>query len=80
MTVTHKLFKILSGHDVANGLIDGRIDRPTDGRTPYYNTSGVSLWAYNYRGHLLTITNVPTKYHDCNSESFQDIEVAWLLH
>ena len=28
MTVTHKLFKILSGHDVANG----RTDRQTDGR------------------------------------------------
>ena len=29
MTVTHKLFKILSGHDVANG----RTDRQTDGQT-----------------------------------------------
>ena len=42
MTVTHKHFKILSGHDLANGRTDGR----TDGRTPYHNTSEVSLRAY----------------------------------
>ena len=42
MTVTHKLFKILSGYDVANGRTDGQ----TDGRTPYHNTSEVSLRAY----------------------------------
>jgi len=39
MTVTQKLFKILSGHEVANGRTDGR----TVGRTPYHNTSEVSL-------------------------------------
>jgi len=32
MTVTQKLFKILSGHDVAYGQMDGRTDGPTDGR------------------------------------------------
>jgi len=42
MTVTQKLFKILSGHDVANGRTDGR----TDGWTLYHNTSEVSLRAY----------------------------------
>jgi len=31
MTVTQKLFKILSGHDVANGQTDRRRDRQTDG-------------------------------------------------
>ena len=31
MTVTHKLFKILSGHDVANGRTDGRTDGRRDG-------------------------------------------------
>jgi len=50
MTVTHKLFKILSGHDVANGQTygrtDGQTDRHTDGRTRYHNTSEVSLRAY----------------------------------
>jgi len=32
MPVTQKLFKILSGHDVANGRTDRRTDRQTDGR------------------------------------------------
>ena len=32
MTVTHKLFKILSGHDVANGRTDGWTDGRTDER------------------------------------------------
>jgi len=41
MTVTHKLFKILSGHDLAN--------RRTDGQTPYHNKSKVSLRAYKNR-------------------------------
>jgi len=41
-TVTQKLFKILSGHDVANR----RTDRRTDGQTPYHNMSEVSLQAY----------------------------------
>jgi len=49
MTVTHKLFKILSGHDVANGRTDGR----TDGRTPYHNTSEVLLRAYK-NGKIIT--------------------------
>jgi len=33
-----------------------------------------------YRGHLLSMTNLPTKYHDCHSETFQDIERTWFLH
>jgi len=33
MAVTHKLFKILSGHDVANGRTDRRADGQTDGWT-----------------------------------------------
>ena len=33
MTVTHKLFKILSGYDVANRRTDRRTDGRTDGRT-----------------------------------------------
>ena len=41
MTVTHKLFKILNGHDLANGR--------TDRLTPYHNTSEVSLRAYKNR-------------------------------
>jgi len=53
MTVTHKLFKILSGHgfcikwycDLDLWLSDLRIDRV----------------------HLLTTTNLLTKYHDCHS-------------
>jgi len=49
MTVTHKLFKILSGHDVANGRTDRQTDGQTDGRTPYHNTSEVLLWAYKKR-------------------------------
>ena len=32
MTVTQKLFKILSGNDVANGPTDRRTDGQTDGR------------------------------------------------
>jgi len=42
MTVTQKLFKILSGHDVANGQTDGQ----TDGQTLYHNMSEISLRAY----------------------------------
>jgi len=43
MTVTYKLFKILSRHDVANG----RTDRRTDRLGPYHNTSEVLHRAYN---------------------------------
>ena len=32
MTVSHKLFKILSGHDVSNGRTDVQTDRRTDER------------------------------------------------
>jgi len=32
MTVTHKLLKILRGHDVANGRTDRRTDGQTDER------------------------------------------------
>jgi len=46
MTVTYKLFKILSGHDVANCRTDGHTEGRTDGRTPYHNTSEVVLRAY----------------------------------
>jgi len=46
MTVAHKLFKILSGHDVANGRTDRQTDGRTDGQTPYHNTSEVLLRAY----------------------------------
>ena len=42
MTVSQTLFKILSGHDVANGR--------TDGRTPYHNKSEVSLRSYKKGG------------------------------
>ena len=28
----------------------------------------------SYGGHLLIMTNLPNKYHDCHSETFQDIE------
>jgi len=30
-----------------------------------------------YRGHLLSMTNLPTKYHNCQSETFQDIGRTW---
>jgi len=57
MTVTHKLFKILSGHDVANGRTDRRTDGQTDGRTdrrrPYHNTSEVLLRAYKKHTEVL---------------------------
>jgi len=33
-----------------------------------------------YRGHLLGMTNRFTKYHDCHSETFQNIERTWFLH
>jgi len=38
MTVSHKLFKILSGHDVVNGRTDGQTDGRTDGRTDERHT------------------------------------------
>jgi len=53
MTVTHKLFKILSGHGFC---------------IKWY--CDLDLWPSDlkiYRGHLLTMTNLPTKYHDCDS-------------
>jgi len=65
MTVTHKLFKILSGHDVANGRTDrrtdGRTDGQTDGRTPYHNTSEVLLRAYKNEEDLAVIVNLLIK-------------------
>ena len=57
MTVTHKLFNILSGHGFA--LIA---------------TVTLTFDLKIYRGHLLTMTNLHTKYHDCHSETFKDIE------
>jgi len=50
MTVTKKLFKILSGY-VTDGRTDGQTDRQTDGRTPYHNTSEVSLRAHKKQKH-----------------------------
>jgi len=53
MTVTHKLFKILSGHGYC---------------IKWY--CDLDLWPNDLkicRGHLLTMTNLPTKYHDCHS-------------
>jgi len=38
MTVTHKLFKILSGHNVANGRTDRQTYGRTDGRTDERHT------------------------------------------
>jgi len=48
MTVTQKLFKILSGHDVANGQMDGQ----TDGQMPYHNMSEVLLRAYKNENNV----------------------------
>jgi len=53
MTVTHKLFKILSGHCFC---------------IKWY--CDLDVWPSNLkicRGHLLTMTNLPIKYHDCHS-------------
>jgi len=66
MTVTHKLCKILSRHVFC---IKYHCD--------------LDLWPSDlkmYRGHLLSMTNLPTKYHDCHSETFQDIEWKWFLY
>jgi len=66
MNVTHKLFKILSGHGFC---------------IKWY--CDLDLWPSDlkfFRGHLLTMTNLPTKYHDCHSLTFQDIERTWFLH
>jgi len=65
MTVTQKLFKILSEHVFC---IKCYCD--------------LDLWHSDlkmYRGHLLRMADLPTKYHDCHSESFQDIEWKWFL-
>jgi len=32
-----------------------------------------------YRGHLLSMNNASTKYNDCHSETFQDIERTWFF-
>ena len=64
MTVTHKLFKIFRGH-------------------VFCIKCYCDLWPNDlkiYRCHLLSMTNLSTKYHDCHSETFQDIEQAWFLH
>jgi len=53
MTVTHKLFKILSGHGFC---------------IKWY--CDLDLWPSDlrmYRGNLLTMINLPIKYHDCHS-------------
>ena len=66
MTVTYKLFKILSRHDFCiNCYCD------------------LDLWPSDlkmYRGHLLTMSNLSTNYHDCHSQTYQDIEWTWFLH
>ena len=52
-TVTYKLVKILSGHGFC---------------IKWY--CDLDLWSSDlkiYRGHLLTMTNLPTKCHDCHS-------------
>jgi len=52
INVTHKLFKILSRHEFC---IKCYCD--------------LDLWPSDlkvYRGHLLTMTNLPTNYHDCH--------------
>ena len=33
-----------------------------------------------FRGRLLSMTSLPTKYHDCHSKTFQDIERTCFLH
>ena len=60
MTVTHKFIKILNGHGLC--------------KICYCD---LDLWPSDlkiYMGHLMTMTNLPTKYHDCHSKTFQDIE------
>jgi len=40
----------------------------------------LDLWPSDlkmYWGHLLMTTNLSTKYHDCHSLTFQDIERTW---
>ena len=65
MTVTHKLFK--------NQNIE---------RTRFLHKTTVTLTfdLKMYRGHLLSMINLSTKYQDCHSETFQDIERTWFLH
>ena len=53
MTVTHKLFKILSGHGFCIKWYCDLDLWPSDLKI--------------YRGHLLNMTNLPTMYHDCHS-------------
>jgi len=63
MTVTHNLFKILSRHGFC---------------IKWY--CNLDLWPSNlkiYGCHLLTMTNLPTKYHDCHSYFFQDTKRTW---
>jgi len=65
MTVTQKLFKIWSGHDVANGRSDRRTDGQTDGRTLYHNTSEVSLRGYKKRQRAITPKYETLSYGFC---------------
>jgi len=63
MNVTHKLFKILSGHSFCIKCF-----------------CDLDLWPSDlkiYRGHLLTMNNLLTKYHDCHSETSQEIGRTW---
>jgi len=60
MTVTQKLFKILSRLGFCINCYCDLDSWPT-----YLNI---------YRGHLLTMTNLHTKFNDCHSETFQVIE------
>ena len=54
MTVSHNLFKILSRHGFCIKCYCDLDLWPTDLKM--------------YRGHLLTMTNLSTKYHDCHLE------------
>jgi len=60
MTVSHKLFQILSGQGFSIKCF-----------------CDLDIWHIElimYRGHLLSITNLFTKYHDYHSVHFQDIQ------
>ena len=65
MTVTHKPFKILSRYGFCIKCFCDLDLWPS-----YLTTS---------RGHLLTMTNLPTKYYDCHSETSRYwADMMWL--
>ena len=65
MTVINKLFKKLSLHGFCIKCHNDLVLWPSD----------IKL----YKGHLLSMTNPPTKYHDCHLETFQEIKRTWFL-